>query len=298
MKPNPVLRKLGLADNDRVVIIHADDVGMCQATLPAFAELADFGLISSGSVMVPCPWFLAAAAYCREHPQVDMGVHSTLTSEWQTYRWGPVSTRDIASGLLDAEGYFYHGTGEAQEHGTSEAAQLELTAQLDRALAAGIDVTHIDTHMGTVAHPKFMMGYLHLAAERRLPAMMLRLDEAGWQSMGLDSETAAMAARLVEQLEAQSVPLLDYGAGLPLDQPDGQVELAKRTFESLPAGLTHLVIHPAIDTPELQAITPDWQSRVANYRAFMSPELRDHILRSGIKVIGYRTLRDLMRSNQ
>jgi hypothetical protein len=101
MDPNPVLRKLGFADDDRVVIIHADDIGMCQATMSAFADLVDFGLISSGAVMVPCPWFPQAAAYCRQHPLVDLGVHLTLTSEWDGYRWGPVSTRDPASGLID-----------------------------------------------------------------------------------------------------------------------------------------------------------------------------------------------------
>jgi predicted glycoside hydrolase/deacetylase ChbG (UPF0249 family) len=154
MPPNPVLRKLGLAENDRVVIIHADDVGMCQATLPAFAELVDFGLISSAAVMVPCPWFLAAAAFCREHPGVDVGVHSTLTSEWETYRWGPISTRDPNSGLLDAQGCFPRTSEEVQARAQPEAARTELEAQVKRAVEAGVDVTHIDTHMGTVAHPR------------------------------------------------------------------------------------------------------------------------------------------------
>ena len=96
MQPNPVLKKLGLAPDDRVLIIHADDVGMCQASLAAYADLVDLGLVSSASTMVACPWFPATAAYCREHAgeNVDMGVHTTLTSEFVGYRWGPISTRD------------------------------------------------------------------------------------------------------------------------------------------------------------------------------------------------------------
>lgn len=295
MRPNPTLKKLGFAPTDRVAIIHADDIGMCQAGLAAFADLIDFGLVSSGAVMVPCPWSLAAAAYCRAHPQADVGVHLTLTSEWETYRWGPISTRDPSSGLLDGEGCFYRTSEDVQAHADPAAVAVELRAQLDRALAAGIDVTHIDTHMGAVAHPKFIMGYVQLAMERRLPPMLPRLDEAGWRALNLDAETAAFAAQLTAQLEDQGLPLLDQITMLPLDQPNDRIALAKRAFDSLPAGLTHFIIHPAADTPELRAITPDAPSRIADYRAFTSPELRDYVRSVGIKVIGYRMLRDLMR---
>jgi len=296
MTPNPVLKKLGFADDDRVVIIHADDVGMCHATLLAFADLVDFGLVSSGAVMVPCPWFPAAAAYCREHPQADVGVHLTLNSEWDNYRWWPVSTRDPASGLIDTEGYFYRQQEPVQQQADTAVVQAEIAAQVERALASGIDVTHIDTHMGTVAHPKFIPAYLQLARQRQLPALMLRLDEAGWRAIGLDGEVVAFAARFVAQLEEQGVPMLDHlSQELPLDQHEERVELAKKLFDSLPPGLTHFILHPAQDTPELRAIAPDWRSRVADYQAFMSRELRDHVRDIGIHVIGYRTLRDLIR---
>jgi predicted glycoside hydrolase/deacetylase ChbG (UPF0249 family) len=296
MTPNPVLKKLGFADDDRVVIIHADDVGMCHATLPAFADLVDFGLVSSGAVMVPCPWFSSAAAYCREHPQVDVGVHLTLNCEWDNYRWGPLSTRDPASGLIDAEGYFYRRQEPVQQRADPAVVQDEIAAQVELALSGGIDVTHVDTHMGTVAHPKFIPAYLQLAQQHQLPALMLRLDEAGWRAIGLDGEVAAFAARFVAQLEEQGVLLLDHlSQALPLDQHEERVELAKTVFDSLPPGLTHFILHPAQDTPELRAIAPDWRSRVADYQAFMSQELHDYVRNIGIHVIGYRTLRDLVR---
>ncbi len=110
MNPNPLLRKLGCSDSDRLVIIHTDDIGMCQATIQAYKDLWEFGTISSGAVMVPCPWFPAVAQMCRENPGMDMGVHATLNAEWEGYRWGPVSTRDRESGLLDTRGLLSQGS--------------------------------------------------------------------------------------------------------------------------------------------------------------------------------------------
>ena len=299
MHPNPVLEKLGYSDTDRVVIIHSDDIGMCQASVPAFAELWDFGLVSSGATMVPCPWFLEAAAYCRENPQVDMGVHLTLTSEWETYRWGPVSTRDLGSGMIDFEGFFYRTSEEAQEYGDPEAVQLEMRTQVDRAIALGIDPTHIDAHMGSIGHPKFLPGYLQLSLQHATPPMIMRMDEQGWRDCGLGPETANLAALMVAQTEEMGIPLLDHLGGLDLDQAASLAEriaYAKESFDELKPGITHFIIHPSKDTPELRSITPDWTYRVADYQAFMSEELRDHIQQTGVHVIGYRTLKELMPS--
>ena len=302
MKPNPVLKKLGLDDRDRVVIIHCDDIGMCQASVDAFSELNQVGVVSSGAIMVPCPWFLQAADFAVAHPQADLGVHLTLTSEWKTYRWGPISTRDVASGMIDEEGYFYHRSDQAQEHGDPNAVQAELVAQIERALAAGIDPTHADTHMGAVAHLKFMQSYLKLALDYKVPPMMLRLDEEGWRTVNKDSanstmdETAiVMATQMVATLEDMGVPLLDSISGLPLDtDPAIRLEQAKSVLSELPAGVTHFIIHPSKDTPELRAITPDWACRVADYRTFKDESLGAYLKDQGIHVIGYRALKNLM----
>jgi predicted glycoside hydrolase/deacetylase ChbG (UPF0249 family) len=295
VNPNPVLRKLGFDDGDRLAIIHADDIGMCQATVPAFADLVAFGLVSSGAVMVPCPWFPYAAEVCRAHPEADVGIHLTLTSEWDSYRWGPLSTRDPDSGLLDEEGYFYRRSEEVQEHADPEAVAVELAAQVDRALAAGLDVTHLDTHMGAVAHLKFVPAYVQLAQQHRLPFLMARLDEAGWRDLGLDDDTASLAVQFAQLLEAQGQPLLDNLIGLSLDEPENRLGQAKEAFAALPAGLTHFIIHPACDTPELRAATPTtWACRVADYQTFGSEELRAYLRDEGIHVIGYRDLRALL----
>jgi len=296
MQPNPVLKKLGYSDTDRLVILHADDIGMCQASLQAYADLWEFGGISSGAIMMPCPWAKAVADYCKAHPGVDMGVHATLTAEWQTYRWSPLSTRDPGLGLMDADGFFWRSSEEAQAHGDPEAVLTELQAQVQKALAWGVDATHVDTHMGTVAHPKFIASYIQAAAQHRLPAMIPRGNTAVYAEMGLDAETAAGFAAFTQQLEDQGIPLVDAVVSMPLDQPEGQIEIAKKLFSEIPVGVTHFLFHPSVDTPELRAICPDWPSRVANYHTFMSEEVKDFLKTSGIYVIGYRDLRKVLRN--
>ncbi len=294
MQPNPILRRLGFAEDDRVAIIHTDDIGMCLASVDAFSDLWDFGLISSGAVMVPCPWFLKAAEYARAHPQADLGVHITLTCEYKTYRWGPISTRDPKSGMLDAEGYFYHRADPAREHGDPEYVQREIEAQVERALAMGMQPTHMDTHMGVVASPKFIRGYLQVALKHRLPPMIFRMDEAGWLAAGVDATTAAMAIKMTQQLESLGMPVLDHLYGMDLGKPEARLDQAKEAFSRLQPGITHFIIHPSKDYAELREIAPDWRARAADYETFMSEELGKYIQSTGIKVIGYRQIQALM----
>ncbi len=295
MSPNPLLKKLGFSDTDRLVIIHTDDIGMCHASLTAFEHLWDFGTISSGAVMVPCPWFSSVATMCRENPQIDMGVHATLNSEWTSYRWGPISTRDPQSGLLDAEGYFHQWQPAVYEHANPEATAAEVNAQVERALAAGIDVTHVDSHMGTVLHSRFIQSYLQSALSRGIPPMLPRLEAKGLEGR-LSEEEKAVYAPLLANLEAQGVPLLDGMYGMPLSGEGDHIQIAKTLLGEAPVGITHFILHPSVDTPELRAIAPDWQGRVANYKAFMSQELKNFIKDSGIQLIGYRAIREAMRA--
>ncbi len=293
---NPALQRLGYSATDRVLIIHADDIGMCQATLPAIADLFAFGVVSSAALMVPCPWFPQAAAFCRAHPSADVGVHLTLNCEWESYRWPAISTRDPASGLLDAQGYFHQWPPATFEHASAAAVAAEIEAQVQRALAAGVDLTHADTHMGTAINPRFLAEYLRLVERYRLPPMLLANAERHGMPPAGDAADVAEYTRLTGQLSARGIPLFDNIRMLPLDNPSNHIGLAKQIVDELQPGLTMLILHPAQDTPELRALAPDWRCRVANYEACMSAELRDHIRASGIDVIGYRPLRDAMRA--
>jgi len=146
--------------NARVLVLHIDDVGMCHGANAAFLELSRSAGVTCGSIMVPCPWFREIADAAAADRTLDLGVHLTLTSEWPQYRWGPLSTVSRASGLVDEQGYFPRNCLELRPRLDPEAAESEFRAQIDRALAAGVDVTHLDTHMGAALLTETALSYL------------------------------------------------------------------------------------------------------------------------------------------
>lgn len=296
---NPTLRALGFSPTDRVVVLHADDIGMCQATLPAYETLSGSGAISSAAVMVPCPWFNSVAEQCRARagdPLVDMGVHLTLTSEWKGYRWRPLTTSDPASGLLDHEGYFPSRALPVYQGADLAATRAELSAQVQRALAAGIDVTHVDSHMLTLFHPRLLPVYIDTARQFGLPPFLVQIPP-GWQSdMGHDAETVALSQRLIAEAAEEGLPIFDFFAVLSLDDPEHKPDELRALLSQLPAGLSIILFHPAVDTPELRALAPDWRCRVADHALFSGDLLPDLLAEAGVQVIGFRALRDAMRN--
>lgn len=294
MTPNPFLKKLGLSDNDRAVIIHTDDIGMCHASVQAFKDLWAFGTITSGATMVPCPWFPAVAQMCRENPEMDMGVHTTLNAEWEGYRWSPISTTEPGSGLMDEAGYFHRRQSAVYENAVLEAVDREVNAQIERALTAGIDVTHVDSHMGTILNFRFVQAYARAASKRLLPALLMRPAATGAGVLGIGEQE--YMAYVPTMLESIGVPLVDAFLHMPLGDAADRMNTAKRLFGQVPAGITHLILHPSIDTAEVRAIAADWPARVADYNTFMSDELKMFIEKEDVKLIGYRAIRNAMRN--
>ena len=294
---NPALKKLGFSEKDKVVILHADDIGMCHASVKAYEGLMDFALISSATIMTPCPWRPSAVALCNRYTDMDIGVHLTVNSEWDHYRWGPLSTRSPDTGLIDDEGYFHRKREEVVRYAKPDAVRAELDAQVKRAVIDGLDVTHVDEHMGTVTHPRLLAVYAETALKYRVPPLLLRHSEQEYRLMGFDAQEANKAYNIVRQLEEQAVPLLDHYHMLPLQDTDqDRVGMIQQFLETMPPGLTHLAFHPAVDTPELRAMAPrDWRGRVADYQAFTNEKLKRWIQQSDLHVIGYRALRELMR---
>ena len=145
--PNPLLERLGFADDARLVIFHADDVGMCHGSNRAYLELHEAGILKTGSLMVPCPWSHEMLTVCGQRPDLDIGVHLTLNSEWANYRWGPISTRAWESGLVDERGCFWPLVAATAANLDPQAALAELRAQIDVVRAAGVQFTHLDNHM-------------------------------------------------------------------------------------------------------------------------------------------------------
>ena len=298
MTINPFLKKIGLSETDRAVIIHTDDIGMCHASVQAFMDLWSFGTITSAATMVPCPWFPAVAQLCREKPELDMGVHATLNAEWENYRWAPISTRDPGSGLLDETGYFHQWHQAVYDNAKPEAVEQEVNAQIERALAAGIDVTHVDSHMGTIMNPLFIQSYIQAGSSRLIPNMLPRLTAQGIEMMGVGEQERLDYAPVMDMLESLGIPMVDGILSLPLNEPDEQkqMQIAKDLLGNLPIGISHFILHPSIDTVELRSIAPDWQSRVSNYNVFMSDELRVFLEQEDFKLIGYRAIREAMRN--
>ena len=291
MRPNPTLKRLGFADTDRVAIIHVDDVGMCHASVEAFADLAEAGRISSAALMSAAPWFPSAAAYCRERPHVDVGVHLTLTSEWAAYRWRPVSAAALSSGIVDRHGYFFPSVQRLWAHATVNAVEDELQAQIDAAVAAGVVPTHLDTHMFALFHPKLLPSYISVAVKNGLPPLAVRLDQAGWVAHGLQPEAAKATAAMMWRLEESGFPMVDRLAKIVVRPGEPPSAAARRALDALKPGITHLIIHPAKDSAELRGMTPLWGKRVNEYQAFMDAAVLDFAEKQGVQLMGYAAFR-------
>jgi predicted glycoside hydrolase/deacetylase ChbG (UPF0249 family) len=225
----------------RTAILHADDVGMCHGSNAAFIALARAGAIDCGSLMVPCPWLAEIVHVAAADPTLDLGVHLTLTSEWIGYRWGPVGERSPAAGLTDAEGMFHRDVPSLRRDADPRAVEEECAAQIERALACGVDPTHLDTHMGAALVPEFLTGTLRLAERFQLPLLLPRRIETylGVLRMGaLDASIFADAAR------HPWVAPIDRFAMTPGHAPSRAEETYRHLLDTLAPGVTYVALHP------------------------------------------------------
>jgi predicted glycoside hydrolase/deacetylase ChbG (UPF0249 family) len=251
--------------------------------------------MTCGSILVPCPWFQEVAQYCREHPEADFGVHLTLTCEYPRYRWRALTGREVAPGLYDEQGYLWQTSADAEAHVTPQEAERELRAQVEAALAAGIDVTHLDTHMGTVLHPKFLATYVSLALEYRLPVFLVRPDRALLEKRGLESLWNLIEPQLL-RVEEAGLPILDEILFETLGHPEEAKEAYYRQlFADLKPGVTHFIIHPARRSDEMAAIAEDAALRARDYELFRDGSMRKYLSGLGVRPIGYREIRDALR---
>ncbi len=282
MATSATLAALGFDSSvERVAVVHVDDLGMCHdANVGGFEALTN-GPATCGSVMVPCPWFPEAAERARARPDFDLGVHLTLTAEYDRYRWGPVLGAAVPS-LLDREGYLPRTVQGVLDSADPAEAERELRAQIDRALDSGIDVTHLDSHMGTMFHPGFYEIYLRLARDYRLPLF-------AFHNPG--------SPRTVV-LEEDGFPLFDGFCADSLGFEPGQgTEHNLRRLRDLGPGLNYLICHAARAGEELTAITASVHARDFERRFYGGDEGRWALAAEGIATIGMRPLRDLLRNH-
>lgn len=282
-----LVEKLGYKSIDKLLIINCDDVGMCHSSNIAVIEGMEKGLISSGTIMTPCPWFNEIAAYSRSHPEKDFGVHLTHTAEWKFYRWGSVAPRDMVNGLYDSTGYLWSGVEQVYAHATPAEALTEGRAQIRKALDAGIPVTHIDSHMGTMQYsPEFLKVYIQLAIEFNLPLRMAA--QSTMESFGFPD--------MRKQFADMGLVFTDYFVYDELKNYKDVKAFWTNIIKTLKPGVTELFIHAAKETDELKAITNSWKTRIQEADVFTNDaDIKKLIAAENIKVIGYRPLMELQR---
>jgi predicted glycoside hydrolase/deacetylase ChbG (UPF0249 family) len=288
--------RLGFAALDRVAVVHCDDIGMCHAANLGAFEALDRGPATCGSVMVPCPWFSEAARMAASRPQVDLGVHLVLNAEFEHYRWGPVTGARAVPSLVGPDGCFPRTVGEVARRARPEEVETELRAQVERALSAGIDVTHLDAHMGTALLPPFVEIYARLAREFRLPVFVVRPDAATLAALQA-RDAAEHYGEVLDALEADGFPTLDGFDANSLHFEEGQGEphnLAR--LAGLGPGVNYLICHPARGGEELEAITSSAHMRDFERGFYGGEEGARALEREGLRRLGMRPLRDLVQA--
>ena len=280
--------RLGYKVTDKLLIVNGDDTGMCHAANAATIESLEKGLMRSATIMVPCPWFPEIAAYAKEHPERDFGLHLCHTSEWTKYRWGPVAPRAEVPGLVDPDGYLWRDVPDVYAHASPEEALIEARAQIKRALAAGIDVTHLDSHMGTLQFdPRYMKVYLQLAEEFDLPVRMA--SEATMAGFG--------QAGLRKEFKSKGIVFTDYFIFDELkDEAKGVKKFWMEIVKNLKPGVTELYIHASLPVDEIKVISGTWKTRSEQYEVFThDEEMKQLVTDEKIILIGYKPLCDLQR---
>ncbi len=279
-----------------VLIPHVDDLGVSHGANLAFLELAGQGFVTCGSVMVPCGWFTEMVALAKEQPGLDVGVHLTLTSESRACRWRPISTTSAASGLLDGDGYMWPDVPALRRHADPAAVETELRAQLEAALAAGLDVTHLDTHMGAAAAPEFAAIYIALGREYRLPVLLAR-DSASYDSvLAMGPLERGFYDRLIAELDGAGVPLLDrFAMGLALRHLSCAEAFGHMVAQAAP-GVTFVSLH--CNAPgDIEAMHPnDAAWRIAESALFQDPDFLRWVATQEVRLTGFREIRDLYRA--
>lgn len=281
-----VAERLGYTKDDKLLIIHADDLGVSHSENMASIKAMEEGCVNSASIMVPCPWFPEIAAYAKDHSEMDFGLHLTVTSEWKYYKWGPSYWSHIMATFRNEQGYFYDDVADVVANGNPDVLMPELATQVRLALQAGIDVTHLDAHMGAVmATPDFLKAYIQVGKEFRLPVLL----DNGIPAMG-DSE-------IQEMLTEKDVVVDRVLTAMPEDYANGMDQFYTKTLNELKPGLTCLLIHTAYDDEEMRAITidhPDWGAawRQADFDFFTSDKCKTLLEANGIILVTWREIRD------
>lgn len=312
--------KLGYPKGKKVVIFHVDDAGMSYESNQGTMQSLDFGIATSCSIMMPCPWAANFIHQAKAHPEWDLGLHLVLTSEWKTYRWEPLAGKQLVPGLHDPDGAFWHTVEQVVQHASPEEVYIELKAQIDRALGLGLKPTHLDSHMGTLfAHDKFLEKYIQVGVEYDIPVMfpggnnvlleesmtapiIKKLKAEGKYHDGMPipkPEILLKSQALGKQIWEKGLPVLDDLHTISGDwKPDhahsheelGQykVDQFKRILEKMEPGLAMIIIHSIEYSDFFKRFSGSGDSRYGDLLAMTDPELKSYIEKEGIILTTWR----------
>lgn len=273
--------KLNFPEEKRIIILHADDVGMCEEANIAAINYLKNDNIQSAAVMMPCLYADEMIEWAKKNPKKDIGLHLTLTSEWKTYRWGPVSA-EVPS-LLDPDKKLWRDVPGVVTNASATDVEKEVRAQIEKSIALGYRPDHIDTHMGTLyGHPDYIKAFFAVAEEYGIPANVIDVSDpavlAEFRKMGYP-----ITDEVVKLFANYKLPKLDYFTSVPNGATyEEKVKNFKNLIQSLKPGLTEIIFHPSVETENLKTITGSWQQRVWEAKMFSDPDLNNFFAAEGI----------------
>lgn len=279
--------RLGYSRDAKLLILHADDLGMAHSQNAASIKAFEMGPVNSGSIMVPCPWFPEIAAYARANPTIDLGLHLTLTSEWKYLKWAPILPAREVPGLVNKEGFLFSSVDSLRMNGKPGEVEMELRAQIEKALQFGIDVTHLDSHMGALfSNADYLKVLIKLGREYKIPVLLSK-----------DGVRSTFNADLKDMLNEKDVLMDGVFTAMPADFSNGMENYYAKVFSTLKPGVNIILMHLAYDDREMQAATidhPDWGAawRQADYDFFTSDKCRKMLADQNIKLVTWREIRD------
>ena len=282
-----IAEKLGYPEDAKLLIIHADDAGVSHSENMATIRGLEEGVVNSASIMVPCPWFPEIAVYAKKHADsADFGLHLTVTSEWKDYKWASTSSKNEVKSLINPQGYFYHLVDSVRQYGNAIGVEKEIEAQIQKAMAFGIDITHLDAHMGAVmSTPEFIKAYIEKGREYKVPVLLNR--EIPVLEEMQDFEFTE------KDVFVDSV----YQAYPEVFNEKGMDRFYEEILNNLQPGLSCILIHLAVNNEEMMAVTrehPNWGSkwRQDDLDFFTSAKARELIEKNGITLVTWREIRD------
>lgn len=279
--------RLGFDKDAKLLIIHADDLGLSHGTNKSVIEAFKIGGINSGSIMVPCPWFPEIADFAKNNCHLDIGIHITLTSEWDNYFFGGVAPEKCIPNLLNDKGYFYPSNQEFSKHANLAEVEIEIRAQIERAISFGIKPTHLDNHMGSIMYnPEFYKLLLKIGGEYKLPVLIPA-------NMIGNSSTDFLTELKKKYIVVDNLFMISKST-----VSENWITPYLNFIDNLKPGLNQIIVHLAYNTDESKAIMinhPDFGAewRQNDFNAITSQQLKEAIERNNIKIVSWKQIRDI-----